>query len=357
MGPLVDSKKEIQMLSETQALQPDVFPQTELPVDGGANFGNETPEALIIRPTPFPILPAPVDPTGPVFPTFNGPVINSVQPPQVPVGFTASVMLTGTNLPVNAAKYSVINAQGLPSGIQVIGASGSASQVNLTLSTPATTLPGSYRIRVQANGFASEVLLQVVGSLGIRIDSVQPGRIPQGATTTVTARGVSLPAGAGAYSVVGSNGFPLPGVQVLAASGSSSQVSVQISVAANAPLGTAFFRASIPGSAAQFPLEIFQGQGIVIFSVQPNQIFNNQTNWVTVTGSNLPPSPSAYSLQGPFGNVGAGISVVFAAIDAVTGLASSVTLGIVLPPFTPPGFYRIRAQNGSLGAEVPVQVR
>jgi hypothetical protein len=186
---------------------------------------------------------------------------------------------------------------------------------------------------------------------------VQPGRIPQGATSTVTARGTGLPAGAGAYSVVGANGFQLPGVQVLAASGSSSQVSVQISVAAGAPLGTAFLRASVPGSAAQFPLEIFQGQGIVIFSVQPNQLFNNQTNWVTVTGSNLPVAPSAYSLLGPFGNVGAGISLLFATIDATTGLASSVTLAIALPPFTQPGFYRIRAQSGATGAEVPVQVR
>ncbi|MFL6263483.1 MAG: hypothetical protein ACJ76Y_27640 [Thermoanaerobaculia bacterium] len=355
------------MSTELQQIHPDASQQAAFPINGDANPGGEPQELLISRPLDpdlFPggfggggFVPAP-DPglILPPPPVSLGPVINSVQPSQVPVGFTAVVVLTGARLPVNAASYTVINAQGFASGVQVAGASGSSSQVSLTLSVPASTPPGSYRIRVQANGFASEISLAIVGTVGIRIDSVQPGRIPQGATSTVTARGVSLPAGTGSYSVVGNNGFPLPGVQVLSASGSSSQVSVQISVAANAPLGTAFLRASVTGSAAQFPLEIFQGQGIVIFSVQPSQLFNNQRNLVTLSGSNLPTAATAYSVQGPFGSIGATISVLFVTIDAVTGLATSVALSILLPQFTQPGFYRIRAQSGTQGAEIPVQV-
>ena len=339
------------MSSDLEAINPAAA-EAALPVDGGGAPGFEQQIRQIRQ--PFPMEPPEIIPDPTIVPVFTPPpIITSVQPSSIPAGSTSNVVVTGANLPINPAAYSV-NAP----GVQVVNTFGTSNSSTLSISVPATTPSGVYQLRVQSGGSSAMVPLAITPAvnLSIRIDSVQPSRIPAGSTSTVQVSGANLPPSAANYSVVGANGLAIAGVQVVSAFGSATQVTLQIAVAANAPLGTAFLRASVPGSAAQFPLEIFQGFGIVIFSVQPNQLSAGATTRVTITGSNLPVMASSYTVQGPTGSIGASIVLVFATIDGTTGNATSVTLDITVPAPTPSGFYRIRAQSGSFGAEAPVQI-
>jgi hypothetical protein len=333
----------------------------ELPVNGGAETGTD---ALLVGdrlggrlsggllgPLEFPF-PEPVPNPSPFL------QITSVQPSQLRAARTTTVTVTGFNLPSANASYSVVDFSGVRvPGILIALRSFSPSQVILDITVPPTVLSGSYFLRAAVVGAAAQSPIQIVDAGVLRLDSIQPNRIRAGASTTVVARGNNLPVNAGNYSVVGRNGAPVPGVFVVEVSGTPLEVRVEILASANAPLGTAFLQVSITGATAGLPLEIFQQLGIVIFSLSSNQLTAGQTTRVTVTGSNLPPSGTAYSVQGPSGNIGAQIVWVFASIDQTTGKASSVTLDITIPPSTPAGpFYRLRAQDGTFAAEAPVQI-
>lgn len=296
---------------------------------------------------PGPLEPAP---TVPIFPTFGQPLITSIQPPSIPVGFTASLILTGSNLPVNAASYQVINSLGFAAaGVQVLAASGTSTRVNLTVSVAASVPAGAYRVRVQSSGFASEIPLQIVASLGVRITFLSPSRLFAGQTNNVSVGGSGLPVGGG-FSVVGGNGFPAAGFQVAYLGGSSTQASLAITIASTVPLGTYRLHADVPGSASEIPFEVASATGITIFSLSPQQVYEKSTSQITLTGVNLPLQATAYTLQGSFGPVFARFALLFASSNG-----SFVTLQLALGDL-PPDFYRLRAQSGSFGAEIPLQV-
>lgn len=303
------------------------------------------PVVRIIRP-PIGIDPDPIPP--PPLPLV--PVINSVQPGQVPAGFTSSVTASGFALPVNAARYTVINAQGFPAGVQVLGATGSSFSVTLTLSVPAATPAGQYRLRVESNGFASEGLLQIVAAVGPRLDSVQPTTIPAAATSSVLAFGQNLPGSAAAYGVVGTNGVPV--AQVTGAFGGGTQVSLQITVPASTPAGQYLLRVSVSGAASQVPLQISGTSfGPVISSVQPSQLQTGASNTLTVTGTNLPANAGNYRV---ITNAGANAPGFF--VTGAFGGGMQVTLQVFVDALTPQGTYRLRVENAGFASEALLTV-
>ena len=293
---------------------------------------------------------------GIITPSLPGPpVIFSVQPSPITAGGNRSVTLSGQNLPADASKYKVIDRSGAPApGIFVLSASGLPSLINLVLSVSPFVPADLYRIRVENLGFASEAFLQISATTTVPIlSSISPVRIAAGTTSTVTAFGANLPAGAGNYSVVDSFGSRVAGVQVVSATGSGAQVNVQLSVSASAPLGGFFFRVEVTGAAAQLPLEIFQGGGaIVLFSVSPNTLAVGRITRITLAGSNLPLNAAFYSLRS--GVTGTLIRATFALVTGATN-GSSVTLNVALPTTAPRGQAFLRVETFDRGAaEIPV---
>jgi hypothetical protein len=95
--------------------------------------------------------------------------ISSLQPGTITAGQSTQVAVAGTGLATSAAAYSVVTGTGfLVTGVQVLSASGNASNVNLQIAVAPTVAANTYQLRMQ--GLSGPVM----APLAISAASVQP---------------------------------------------------------------------------------------------------------------------------------------------------------------------------------------
>lgn len=171
--------------------------------------------------------------------TGTAPQLTSVQPNQVQSGTNVTLVATGANLPIARTSYSVVDSGGNVSSNFVFNtASGSSTSVTLGMSVAPGTSPGQYSLRAAAGTAYASIPLSVVSTNAPQITSIQPTQAAAGTNPSVVLTGSNLATTASSYQFVDSTGNPVAGVQVVSASGASSQVTLQLQIASTAPAGT-----------------------------------------------------------------------------------------------------------------------
>jgi IPT/TIG domain len=296
------------------------------------------------------------------------PALSSLSPSTLVAGTTTAVTALGSNLPAQAASFSVLDASGQPAaGIQVTSATTSPdlTQSSLQISVGSGVAAGTYSLRATNAAGTAQIAFTVSAATSTRpvIGAVQPSQIPAGATSTVVVSGQNLPTLASAYSVLTASG-QTAGIQVASAAGTPTRVTLAISVPSATAAGSYLLRARTAAGTAQATLTLTVGTRPAITALSPSS--GPVGIDVVISGQNLAGATAVRFGNGQLADfsVDAAGTITAEVPDAATsGLvtvvtpagsaASPVAFGVTVAT-NPPTIQDLQPRQGSVGDRVKI---
>jgi hypothetical protein len=246
-------------------------------------------------------------PTIPQAPLFQ---ITSVNPGGVQAGSTATLAIHGTNL------SGVTSVQVSPStGIAVTNVVATATQVSATITVAPTAPAGQVNLSVSSpDGASNSLPLTIQGASVPQITSLSPSGAQAGNTVLLSIYGSYL-SGVTAVQV-----YPSTGITVSNVRASATQVTVTVSIAANAPAGNVAISVSSPAGISNTLSFAISGAAAASYDGRWTGT-TSQNEPISVTVSNNNVTAYSYAIDFPYSlpsNCPTGMTITSSPSAAIT---------------------------------------